>query len=1554
MSGKGKQPRVKGNLKPTSSSRAADLLGGDMSAINAFKANPALAFSQLSRPTGASPSASQASTPSPGPSRTSTPSAAAASIDQIDGKLASQIKRLGKNDSTTKIRALFELKSYANEHTWETGLEGMMLAWPPLFKRHIFDPDRRVRVAVAGVHAALVKRCGKRLAPNLKLLIGAWVASYFDPHRDVGKASRLAFELVFPESKRTEAYAYCIRDILDFATDNIVNQTADSLSDARFADAEEMRSKYEHVVGASFGALALAIEEVPTARLMEEQTSFGELLGSKEAMAFVGDRSSTFIRRSVYRLVRIVMLKCPELVGEAYGTMAQALLSNCFSEADPNAHGDMWDAVLLLTKNYPQAWSVDLSKKKKGMFEFLSSGKCRLAPTISYPSILALLANLPSSIVDEPSFQSAFGDALWKGASATAAEPGSRAYHQENVGLVSAICECFSFLWTRTLKSSLDNSSVVVGKEAAKEVDRLWHFYLQHPESFEEMSVPIVKLYAKIDSLSVKYAPTLFEKVWTHASWFALQRVSDPASMHPIVYLITQIIQVQSTALLADSARKLVSGFCLLAVQAEDRAVAQRLIQTLTQLAPEVVFQEGFSGKFSARLEGLGSQQEAIDLVVSRAQYLADEEASVAGAAQSIDAFIKSSLGTDGEAGLRVVAGLLAAVSASELAKTNVAWQREARLPLLEQALVSGLPSLPLDADEVLSSAVSAPSVALIRLYGQSLLPFFRGAKLVSTRAVHALFEWTCRVFQLYYEMQWTRNVTRSVSLDAWTLATCEVLSAWITLARDETGGPRFVEHWLDHVGSLGLLFDFATAPGEGEVYPQAKRCWAAVEAQVASLGLGMQLAQALSAAISADVGDLRAAKDPAHLARLAHAVYARICPAEQRDQLVNAWALDPRPWALAIKDNHLSLAGSLRQAVDTESSFHTLTHWAISSEAKQPTPAKASVFDVFGLSRLARRAMFVAEFVRLSHLDLADSSNEEEVADFVLNLTLAFVLLRESLLAAEESDILAVVRVDSDPRLYARVEAAARSMQEIVSSILESAAVIPGGGDASGWLATLAQHTVGRGESEGVWARVVAKCIEMDAAGAWALVLGTVIEWSQWAQPLANADIESALADPLARHLETAPETAPHAAMLVIICRATQLRQRCVHAPAMRSALLDSVKHAANAVERCSGSPATLLRLVAALELLAELIPADRHAALDSVTTAKIVRILLAVPDVLAACGGGGGSNAAVVVAALTALQRFAECMPVVSEDNAVAVARLCLRWIANAGDDAVLSAASRAVAALAQATTAHGAVGPVMRQLGEQLLDACVLCDRPLYDGVRTLTVLVRCDHMAVPKFDQLYPVLVNAMPRLSLELLRLILSSADLASYTSSCMESLVGLVGSAAKSLKDLGVPLDELSEAVESDEYIRCAALRLLLALLLVAHCADAMAQGGEDLEQLDKLAEMIGHRHTFDDALPWICALLGLGNNPASAGEFNPKVWDVASGLDLSSWVNELSRNPGGDQLFPLLAFHVLHRLAWSFPATLRSWWTGLSQAFRGTSIAVEAFMAKYVCPLVI
>ncbi|KAJ2423850.1 hypothetical protein GGF47_003103, partial [Coemansia sp. RSA 2524] len=355
-------------------------------------------------------------------------------------------------------------------------------------------------------------------------------------------------------------------------------------------------------------------------------------------------------------------------------------------DSDPNAHGDMWDAVLLTTKNFPRVWISDGSGKKgpspaSRMFEFLRA-RCRLAPTISYPSVLALLANLPAEALDAPSFQQQFDAALWHGATEStdgsrSAHQGSRSAHREGVALVTAICECSAFLWTRTLKSTSDSDVVAaVGKEAAKQIDRLWHYYLQRPESAEEMAEPIVKLYCKIESLAAKYDRDLLARIWAQASWFALQRLNG-AAIFPIVHLIARTAQLDtvSHADLVGHARKLLVAFCQLATQSPDDDAARSLIQLLSQHARDVVFEEGFADKFSARLERAGSVGDAVQLVLSRAQHVAQDTGSVEQAALSIDAYAAALLReahTAESKALATVTELLTELPGSDLARHTV------------------------------------------------------------------------------------------------------------------------------------------------------------------------------------------------------------------------------------------------------------------------------------------------------------------------------------------------------------------------------------------------------------------------------------------------------------------------------------------------------------------------------------------------------------------------------------------------------------------------------------------------------------------------------------------------------------------------------------------------------------------------------------------------------------------------------------------------------------------------------------------------------------------
>ncbi|KAJ2605324.1 hypothetical protein EV177_006178, partial [Coemansia sp. RSA 1804] len=1671
-------------------------------------------------------------------------------FDQIDAHLAAQLKRLGKQDSKTKMRALSEIQAYVEATTsWEDGLQPLLLAWPPLFGRHVFDTDRRVRAAVTAIHAALVVKCGKRLASQLKMLIGPWTAAFFDVHRETARNARLAFDAVFPESKRTEVYSYCVAELVQYATDCIVEQTPESLSDPRFADAEEMRAKHEHVVGAAFGILALVVEEVPAAKLRDRSTDFDALFSEtnnsnqqQPALRFVSSPSS-FVRRSVYRLIRTIMIKQPGLVQNSYRPLSRALLSKCFSDNDPNAHRDMWDAVLMLTKSYPQAWAdsatTSANAEKKGsssskdsrkgslvdkLFEFLRL-RCRLSPTVSYPSILALLANLPAEVLDEPSFQPSFHKALWQGVTGQAqsndnallslepvadeinsnANVFSRSSYQESVALVTTISECFSFLWTRKLKESSDpDTCAMVGKEVAKEVDRLWHFYLQYPQFAQEMAVPIVKLYKKIELLAEKYDAPMLERVWAQASWFALKRLSGD-SIYPIVYLVAQIAHLdpKTHKELCGHANKLLVAFCQLGAQSQDTQTAQSLIHVLAQLAPEIMFQDQFASKLEARLKSTGSAEDSVALVLSRAQHMAKSSGSVAEAVSVVNKFIAESISkadADGAGnGYSAVATLLAALPNSTVAKDSN-WTQLAQLKALDIALTRYRPVVP-DADNVSElvgrgenendkQPVSKTVVDFTRMACQALLMYFSGTGIISVAAVDGAFSWMEQVFALVYGSKWSErheddgngngDSTEEIQ-GKWLDATREVLTSWTVLARDPAAGPRFVRYWLQRSGSiddsaLGLLFDTAISLGDkstaatgiqAKLHAQVQQAWAATEAQLERLRLGHELAAALGESITRSVDDLDSRKDPKHLARLASAVYTRICPQDNASALrllVSGWLLDIDKWhatlradseirpSSAVSDMAVYLAATanacgsgLRQAVEDYAapshakSFHTLAHWMATTPAVERAGllveeanngGRARRFDAFGLSRFARRAVFSIGYLKsigglLPVFEMDNDVSPTLLAELVLNLTMAYVLLRESLLLAanysgatetslEGGDVAvhalgysgpSIVRIDGeDSAALARASEAADAIQECVSTLLEEYVVgdslsaadrgkedVKRLHDPSHWLAVLMDYatssskTDAHGEKETLWELVARECVgrcRRTPASPWPLVLGALAQWCHWASPLAAGDLEAVVGGPLSRRLSQTAEDPAELVVLTAIVRAVSLRQQGgSQSPGMQSALLDLAGRLSRAVGQQDSLGADLVRLVAQLELAAELLPID-SASLDAgASTPKMFQVVLAAGRIASGRETDGtamtmASKVAVALATLAVIERLTQCVKSIGDEDAVALGRLCLEWCsldisdatqqlrttsaatAAAAADAVLVAGARTVCGLAQMAECMGdesnrAIGPTMRQLATELVARCVLSERPVADGARAVAQLVRlgfCD--APPAVDALYPVLASASPRLAVELVQLVLAATDLGAHVGPHIDAVVRLVRASSKALADLAVRADELPDAVRSDEYVRNAAVRQLAAMVLLVRGAEALA--ATDVQRFDELAELVGSSQALDVAMPWVCALLGLHGDDAGGGWTSiPRLYDTAIDIDWDSLAEELVRNPDHAHALEIVACYVMHRAAWALPATLRSWWAGLPQSARATSVAVERFVTRHVSPIV-
>eukprot|EP00961_Rhodomonas_salina_P196414 2650740-Rhodomonas_salina.1 len=124
------------------------------------------------------------------------------------------LKKLGKKDPTTKIKALAELAAYFDESGGRTE-EEIALAlpqWQLSFDTVAMDPDRRVREGLFTAHTILASRVKKQMTKHLKPLMLPWLCGRFDPEPSVRVAANNAFSTVFlphkvPVSQPCSLYA---------------------------------------------------------------------------------------------------------------------------------------------------------------------------------------------------------------------------------------------------------------------------------------------------------------------------------------------------------------------------------------------------------------------------------------------------------------------------------------------------------------------------------------------------------------------------------------------------------------------------------------------------------------------------------------------------------------------------------------------------------------------------------------------------------------------------------------------------------------------------------------------------------------------------------------------------------------------------------------------------------------------------------------------------------------------------------------------------------------------------------------------------------------------------------------------------------------------------------------------------------------------------------------------------------------------------------------------------------------------------------------------------
>ncbi|VDI80484.1 Hypothetical predicted protein, partial [Mytilus galloprovincialis] len=313
--------RTKGNVRPSSSSQAAQLLVTTGTAATGF-----IGFS-------GSPGYVPASQV----------------FDDIDNTLDADfrlvLRKLTKKDSTTKVKALQEFSVLCEEKDIEH-LKAVLPFWPRIYNKVALDIDHKVRECTQQSMNTLVLRVRKNLAPYLKSLMGSWLLCQCDTYPTVSTAAQQAFQTAFPPAKQTDALVFCKSVVTEYLVDNLLNQTPNTLSDSTTTEQDEMVNKYNRVLTSSLLALRKLITVLPANQIEDLKHLMNTLLKDGKFWKH-GKSTITSIKAAMYTFLAGLCQTMPDVAQEFSKKLSPFILNN-IDERDPVICPAVWEAVLSL------------------------------------------------------------------------------------------------------------------------------------------------------------------------------------------------------------------------------------------------------------------------------------------------------------------------------------------------------------------------------------------------------------------------------------------------------------------------------------------------------------------------------------------------------------------------------------------------------------------------------------------------------------------------------------------------------------------------------------------------------------------------------------------------------------------------------------------------------------------------------------------------------------------------------------------------------------------------------------------------------------------------------------------------------------------------------------------------------------------------------------------------------------------------------------------------------------------------------------------------------
>ena len=296
-----------------------------------------------------------------------------------DANVVVIFKNLAKKDGTTKTKALDELQQYVRSPARQDGEveDAVLQAWAKSYPRLSIDSDRRVRQLSHVLQGRLSAACGKRIATYLPKIVGSWLASLYDNDRATARGAQESLKLVFPTSEKLHSLRRIYHgSILQYCTDAILNETAQTLSDERSVSLDDAEAKYVRVIASSISLISSLLADMDTLEIVKHQSGYEEMLENKNLWKLSYHKDPS-IRRSVYRLLSVCLDKVPDILSKDLQTIGACFVFKCLGTDQLGSSADYLESLIALTTSLPTVWTDHYHSKKSAWDQlryFMSRG----------------------------------------------------------------------------------------------------------------------------------------------------------------------------------------------------------------------------------------------------------------------------------------------------------------------------------------------------------------------------------------------------------------------------------------------------------------------------------------------------------------------------------------------------------------------------------------------------------------------------------------------------------------------------------------------------------------------------------------------------------------------------------------------------------------------------------------------------------------------------------------------------------------------------------------------------------------------------------------------------------------------------------------------------------------------------------------------------------------------------------------------------------------------------------------------------------------------------